>query len=196
MLNIGVLASHTGTNFQAVLDACQSGKLTARISTLISNNSSSGAMQRAQQAGVRTAHLSSKTHPGKTELDQAILSELKKTDTQLVVLAGYMKKLGPAVLNHYADHIINVHPSLLPKYGGHGFYGANVHQAVLDAGENETGATVHLVSGDYDTGPTLAQVHLPIQPDDNAESLAMRLRPLEHEMLVSVIQQFADQHPA
>ena len=192
MLNIGVLASHNGTNFQAILDACNSGLLAARVSVLISNNSRSGAMARAESAGIRTAHLSSKTHPGDDELDTAVAGVLQETDTELVVLAGYMKKLGPRVLTGWADRIINVHPSLLPRHGGHGFYGERVHQAILDAGDTETGATVHLVSGEYDTGPTLAQVRIPVNAGDDAASLASRLRPHEHALLIDVITQFAE----
>lgn len=191
MLKIGVLASHTGTNFQAIADACQHGDLNASLEILICNNSSAGVMERASRAGIPARHMSSATHPD--NLDQAICDALIQANTQLVVLAGYMKKLGPAVLNEFEDRIINVHPSLLPKYGGEGFYGARVHQAVLDAGESETGATVHLVNAEYDRGDTLLQEKISVKASDTAESLADRLRPIEHQLLINAIKNFSEE---
>ena len=107
------------------------------------------------------------------------------------MLAGYMKKLGPCLLSAYKDRIINVHPSLLPRHGGAGFFGSRVHEAVIEAGDSETGATVHLVNGDYDMGKTLMQEKIKVHADDTPEHLAERLHPIEHELLIKVIQQFA-----
>ena len=145
MLQIGVLASHTGSNFQAIVDACDTGRLSARVNLLICNNSQAKVMQRAADAGVTSLHLSSTTHPEPDALDQAIHTALMDAGVDLVILAGYMKKLGPKVLSSFEGHIINVHPSLLPKHGGAGYYGLKVHEAVLLAGDEVTGATVHLV---------------------------------------------------
>ena len=191
MLRIGVLASHEGTNFQAIAQACQAGELNAKIALLISNNARARVIARAKQFNVPALHLSSVTHRDPLLLDLAIRDALIQHDVELVVLAGYMKKLGSALIEKFKDRIINVHPSLLPKYGGAGYYGGAVHQAVIDAGDKQTGASVHLVDGEYDTGQVLQQEKITVQPNDNAETLADRLRPVEHQLLISVIDRFS-----
>jgi phosphoribosylglycinamide formyltransferase 1 len=195
MLRIGVLASHQGTNFQAIVDACQQGRVQAIVTLLICNNSDAPVMARARKAGVPAVHLSSLTHPSPGTLDEAMNNHLVGQKVDLIVLAGYMKKLGPSVLAAYQDRIINVHPSLLPRHGGAGFYGLRVHEAVIESGDSETGATVHLVNDDYDTGETLLQKKIKVYADDTADSLAERLYPIEHELLIEVIQQFAAGNP-
>lgn len=192
MIRLGVLASHTGTNFQAILDACQSTQLNAEVTVLISNNSRARVVTRAIEAGVPFKHLSSKTHPTPELLDIAMRNTLESHQVELVVLAGYMKKLGPAVLSRFHNRIINVHPSLLPRYGGVGFYGARVHEAVLAAGDTQTGATVHLVNEAYDDGAILLQESIEVEPGDTPESLAERLRPVEHRLLIQSISQFSE----
>ena len=117
---------------------------------------------------------------------------LAEENVDMVVLAGYMKKLGPRVLDAYRDRIINVHPALLPRHGGPGFYGSRVHKAVIEAGDSETGATVHLVNGEYDMGKTLLQEKITVEVNDTPDSLAERLHPIEHKLLIDVIQQFAE----
>ena len=119
-------------------------------------------------------------------------NHLAEENIDLVVLAGYMKKLGPRVLDAYRDRIINVPPSLLPRHGGPGFYGSRVHKAVIEAGDSETGATVHLVNSEYDMGKTLMQEKITVEVDDTPDSLAERLHPIEHQLLIEVIQQFAE----
>ena len=166
-MNIGVLASHEGTTLQAVLDACDGTRMPARISLVISNNSDAGALRRAQQAGVPTLHLSSKTHPAPDELDLAIESALKEHGAEIVLLAGYMKKLGPRTREAFAGRVINTHPALLPKFGGQGMYGAHVHRAVLEAKETLTGVTVHLVDQEYDAGAVIAQARVPVEAGEN-----------------------------
>lgn len=195
MMRIAVLASHGGTILQAVLDACASGELDAQVVLVISNNSNSGAMHRAQAAGTSTAHLSSTTHPKPEELDAAMAHALRAAGTDWVLLAGYMKKLGATVLNAYRERIINTHPALLPKYGGEGFYGRRVHEAVLDAGDTETGATLHLVDANYDSGPILAQVRVPVRPGDNAATLEERVKVAERKLVVATLAELA-QPPA
>lgn len=192
MLRIGVLASHQGTNFQAVVDACQQGRIRAHVALLICNNSNAPVMTRARKSGIPTVHLSSLTHPSPDLLDESMNNHLTEKNIDLVVLAGYMKKLAPRVLDAYRDRIINVHPSLLPHHGGPGFYGSRVHKAVLEAGDSETGATVHLVNSEYDMGKTLLQEKITVDIDDTPESLAERLHPIEHKLLIEVIQQFAE----
>ncbi|MBT3831197.1 MAG: phosphoribosylglycinamide formyltransferase [Gammaproteobacteria bacterium] len=191
MLRIGVLASHQGTNFQAIVSACQQGRVQANVALLICNNSDAPVMVRARKSGVPTVHLSSLTHSSSDVLDESMHNHLADKNIDLVVLAGYMKKLGPRVLKAYSGRIINVHPSLLPRHGGPGFYGSRVHKAVIESGDSETGATVHLVNDDYDMGKALLQEKITVKVDDTPDSLAERLHPIEHKLLIEVIQQFA-----
>jgi phosphoribosylglycinamide formyltransferase-1 len=190
-MNLGFLASGRGSNMQAVIDACKSRQLTAKPCVVISNNSGSGALARADQEGIPRYHLSGRTHPDPAQLDAAILDALLRHETELVILAGYMKKLGPRTLKRYAGRIINIHPALLPKFGGLGMYGARVHQAVLAAGDKETGVTIHLVDAQYDTGPVVAQCRVQVLTDDTVESLAQRVLEQEHRFLVETIRKIA-----
>ncbi|NQT14327.1 MAG: phosphoribosylglycinamide formyltransferase [Planctomycetes bacterium] len=157
-MNIGFLASHNGSNMQAIVDACKTGGLQASPAVVISNNGGSGALARARQEGIPWHHLSCKTHPDPEALDQAILEAMLKHVVDVVVLAGYMRKLGPRVLARFAGRILNVHPALLPRFGGKGMYGMHVHEAVVAAGETESGVSIHVVDAEYDTGPVIARV--------------------------------------
>jgi phosphoribosylglycinamide formyltransferase-1 len=176
---------------QAVIDACKSGRLNASPRVVISNNSGSGALQRAKHEGIACVHLSSATHPDADELDRAICDTLKQYEVDLVVLAGYMKKIGPLTLSAYCGRIINIHPALLPRFGGKGMYGARVHKAVLSSGIEETGVTVHVVDAQYDHGPILAQRRVPVRAGDTAESLADRVLEREHDLLVETLARIA-----
>jgi len=193
---IGILASHEGTNFQAIIDACEEGVLRARPVVAISNNSKARALERARQAGIPTAHLSSATHPDPNDLDQSILDMLTRFEVDLVVTAGYMKKLGPLTLAAYAGRIVNVHPSLLPRHGGPGMYGLNVHKAVLAAGDAETGITIHFVDADYDAGPVIAQTRVPVHANDTPEALAARVLAEEHRFLIRTLEKVIETTPA
>jgi phosphoribosylglycinamide formyltransferase-1 len=190
-VNIGVLASHEGTTLQAVLDACADEKFGAKVSVVISNNSESGALRRARAAGVSGYHLSSKTHPNPTELDRAICAALGSAAVDVILLAGYMKKLGPRALLAYAGRILNTHPALLPKFGGSGMYGMRVHRAVLAAGDRISGATLHLVEAEYDTGPIVAQCSVAVAEDDTPETLAERVQTAERALIVEVLHDIA-----
>lgn len=190
-LTIALFASHGGSNAQAIIDACAGGLLDGSVGVVISNNSQSGAMEKAAAAGIPSYHLSSKAYPEEERLDQAILKTLLKHEVNLIALAGYMKKLGPQTLRAFAGRIVNVHPSLLPKFGGHGMYGRRVHEAVLAAGERETGVTVHLVDEEYDEGPILAQARVPVLADDTADTLAERVLRREHQFYVETLQRIA-----
>jgi phosphoribosylglycinamide formyltransferase-1 len=186
-MNIGVLASGEGTTLQAVLDACASGRLPARVAVVISNNATAGALRRAQGAGVPARHLSAATVGGPQSLDQALSETLHEFAADWVLLAGYMKRLGPATLTRFAGRIINTHPALLPEFGGQGMFGANVHRAVLAAGRRTSGASVHWVDEDYDTGAVIAQVRVPVESGDSADSLALRVQAAERELVVEVL---------
>lgn len=192
MMRLAVLASHGGSILQAVMDACASRELHAEIVLVISNNSGSGALSRARAAGIPTAHLSSGTHPQPEQLDAAMVDALDDARADWVLLAGYMKKLGPRMLNDYRHRIVNTHPALLPKFGGRGFFGRRVHEAVLEAGDPETGATVHLVDEHYDAGPILAQVRVPVRSDDTAEALEERVKVAERKLVVATLAELAE----
>lgn len=187
-MNIGFLASHNGSNMQATIDACKSSALQATPVVVISNNSDSGALARARQEGIPACHLSGKTHPDPTALDRAILEALLRHDVNVVNLAGYMKKLGPETLSNFQGRILNIHPALLPKFGGKGMYGMHVHEAVIAAGETETGVSIHVVNADYDTGPVIAQTRVHIEPVDVPETLAERVLHREHTFLPETLQ--------
>jgi phosphoribosylglycinamide formyltransferase 1 len=186
-MNVAVLASGEGTTLQAVLDACAGGRVPARVAVVISNNAAAGALRRARSAGVPTRHLSAMTAGGAAGLDQALSDTLVEFASDLVLLAGYMKRLGPLTLAQFAGRIINTHPALLPDFGGQGMYGMNVHRAVLAAGHRTSGATVHWVNEDYDSGAVIAQVRVPVAPTDDAESLSARVQAAERELVVEVL---------
>ena len=190
-LRLGILASHTGTNLQAIIDACKSGQLDARVCAVISNNSGSGALRRARREGIPSYHLSGVTHPAEEELDSAILSVLESHDVDLVVLAGYMKRVGPRVLARYDRRILNTHPALLPRFGGEGMYGRFVHEAVLASGVETTGATVHLVDERYDHGPVIARREVPVLAGDTVDTLRARVLREEHRLYVETLRKIA-----
>jgi phosphoribosylglycinamide formyltransferase-1 len=181
-LRLGVLASHGGSNLQAVIDACRAGVVDGEVRVVISNNRSSTALE-----SLPTHHLSSKIHPEFDRLDEEIASLLELHDVNLVLLAGYMKKLGSRTLRRFPRRIINIHPALLPRFGGKGMYGRFVHEAVLSANESSTGVTIHLVDEDYDHGPVVDQCHVAVLEGDTVESLAQRVLAREHEFLVETL---------
>jgi len=187
-MNIGFLASHGGSNMQAIIDACKSGKLQATPAVVISNNSDSGAIARAETEGIPYYYLSGKTHPEPEELDRAILETFLRHSVDIIVLAGYMKKLGPKTLSRFRGRILNIHPALLPKYGGKGMYGIRVHEAVIAAGEKESGVSIHFVDENYDTGTIIAQTRVPVMPDDTPETLAARILVQEHILYPATLQ--------
>lgn len=190
-MKIGVLASHEGTTLQGLLDACADGRIPARIAVVVSNNGSSGALRRARQAGVTAVHLSSATHPDPEALDAAIRDALLGARVDVVFLAGYMKKLGPLVLASFAGRILNTHPALLPRFGGPGMYGDRVFEAVLAAGETESGASVHLVDAEYDSGAVLRQCRVPVLPGETPADLKARVQAAEKELVIETLAQIA-----
>ena len=190
-LRLGFLASHGGSNMQAILDACSDGRLLCEARVVVGNNSKSGALIRARDAGIACYHLSGHTHPDPGALDAAICDALQQHEVQVICLAGYMKLLGPRTLASFRGHILNIHPGLLPRHGGQGFYGLRVHEAVLAAGETESGATVHIVDAVYDNGPVLTQARVPVEPGDSPETLAARVLEQEHRLFLETLQKIA-----
>ena len=184
---IALLASHEGSLMQAVIDACEGGRLDATVRLVISNNSRAGALARAAKSGIASVHMSRQTHGDDERLDQAMKHALQRAEVDLVVLAGYMRPVGEHTLKAFPGRIINCHPALLPKYGGQGFYGQRVHRAVLDAGDTETGSTIHHVDEVYDRGPIIVQNCISVLPGDTVEALEARVKASEHELLIQAI---------
>lgn len=187
MLRIGVLASHEGTTLQCILDACASGRIKGHVVVVISNNSGSGALRRAAATGSASVHLSSATHGDAASLDVAIRDALLNAGAHVVFLGGYMKRLGPCTLATFQGRILNSHPALLPKFGGHGMFGDRVFEAVLAARELESGASVHFVEAEYDTGAVVRQGRVPVLPGDDVVSLKARVQACEREVVVDTL---------
>ena len=179
-MRVAVLASGGGTNLQALLDTCR-GAAPARVALTISNKRSAGALARAEAAGVVTAVLADPADGA------ALLALLTEHRIDLVVLAGYLKVVPEDVVDAFEGRMINIHPALLPSFGGPGMYGIRVHQAVLESGSTVSGPTVHLVSAEYDRGAIVAQWPVPVAPGDTPESLAARVLEVEHELLPAVV---------
>ena len=191
MLRIGVLASHEGTTLQCIIEACAIGRVDGNIVVVISNNGASGALSRANAVGIPTLHLSALTHPSREALDEAIAGALVGAKVDVVFLAGYLKRLGPATLAAFPGRALNTHPALLPKFGGQGMFGDRVFEAVLAAEEAETGVSVHLVESHYDTGRVIRQRRVPVQSTDSVGSLKARVRECEREVVVETLASIA-----
>lgn len=192
-LRIGFLASHGGSSMRTIVAAIRDGRLSHTIPAVaISNNSQSPALAFARESGIPTYHLSDHTHPDPEALDSAILAALRRHEATLVILSGYMRKIGSRTLAAYEGRILNIHPALLPDFGGKGMYGDRVHAAVLAAQAPVSGATVHLVDAEYDHGRTLAQHRVPVLPDDTVQSLGDRVRAAEGPLYVHVLRAIAD----
>lgn len=172
---------------RAIVAACRAGALSAQPAILISNNRDSGAIAWAVENALPWAHISARVQGSDQAADTAIATALRDAGADLVVLAGYMRKLGPATLSAFKRRILNVHPALLPKFGGQGMYGRHVHEAVLRAGEAETGATIHIVDEEYDHGPVVAQARVVVAPDDTATTLATRVQAAEQVLYPEVL---------
>lgn len=191
-LKLGVLASGGGSNLQSIIDSSENGSLSADVVLVISNNSCAGALERARRHGIDALHISSVTEGSAETADTRIVDEMRARSVDLVILAGYMKKIGSSLLETYAGRILNIHPALLPKFGGKGMYGMRVHEAVVAAGETESGPTVHLVDDKYDHGTILGQMKVPVLPEDTPETLQRRVLEQEHALFPAVIQTIAE----
>ena len=181
-LPVAVLVSGGGTNLQALLDALRQSPV-ARVAHMVSSRPDSGALERARRAGV----------PATVLADAASADEVSTAlgDARLVVLAGYVKRIPPAVVARFRWRMINIHPALLPAFGGPGMYGRRVHAAVLASGAALSGATVHYVDEEYDHGPVIAQWPVPVRPDDTPDALAARVLAVEHRLLPLVVLELA-----
>jgi phosphoribosylglycinamide formyltransferase 1 len=190
-LHIAVFASHGGSNLQALIDGCVSGQIAGEIVLVISNNRKAYALERARIHQVETLVISDTEFDSETAFAQELLSQLAAHSIGLICLAGYMKKMPIDVIRAYRNRILNIHPALLPKFGGKGMYGIHVHEAVLAAGEKETGVTIHVVDEVYDNGRILAQRRVAVQPDDTPESLQHRVLEIEHQLYPETVARIA-----
>ena len=186
-MNIGILASHNGTTAAAVIEGCRRGRIAGRVAAVVSNNSGAEVLELARSMGCMTYHLSRATHPEPEELDRAVTGVFLHQDTDVLLLAGYLRKVGPVTLAAFAGRVLNIHPSLLPRYGGEGMYGMAVHQTVIEAGDTETGASVHVVTAQYDEGEVIARAAVSVAPDDDAKSLDLKVRVVERELIVATL---------
>lgn len=191
-MRIAVFASHGGSDMQAIIDGCKEGAIHAEVALIISNNSDSMAMERAEREGIDHYHLSAKKCGSEEALESRVLELLERYKIDMIFLAGYMRKLGGKVLDAYHNRVFNIHPALLPKYGGKGMYGIHVHEAVIAAGDPVSGVTIHRVNNQYDSGDIIAQAEVPVLPGDDAETLAARVLEREHRFLVEIISKIAD----
>ena len=188
-LKLGFLASRNGSSFRAILDAIEDGRLAAEACMLVSNNRKSGALEFAQARGV--PHLCLPTERDPVTADLALRDAMVAAGVELIVLSGYLRKLGPATLSRYKNRVLNIHPGLLPEFGGEGMYGRRVHEAVIAAGAPVSGATIHLVDEEYDRGPVLATRTLTLAPGESVDSLEARVTALEPLFFVETLQAIA-----
>lgn len=184
-LKLGFLASGNGTSARAIVGAIQAGELAAEARLMVSNNRKAPALDWAREAGVPTLCMPTQADPDGA--DQSLAAELVSHGVELIVLSGYLRRLGPATLAKYSGRILNIHPGPLPEFGGHGMYGRRVHEAVLAANARESGVAIHLVDEEYDRGPIVAQRAVAIEPGDTPELLEARVNAVEPRFFVEVL---------
>ena len=190
-LRLGFLVSHGGSSMRAIVAAIHAGELAAEARLVVSNNRNCPALDFARAEGLAWRHISATSEGGAEAADLAIAETMQAAGVELIVLSGYLRKLGPRTLERYRGRILNIHPGLLPKYGGQGMYGRRVHEAVLAAGESVSGASVHLVDGDYDTGPVIAQQTVQLLPGDSAEDIERRVMAAEPGLFVETLRRIS-----
>ena len=195
MLNVAVFGSGRGSNFQAILTALEQGSLPGvAIRLVISNSSSAGILDIARTQCIPAFHLSRKQFPSEETFTDALLALLERHGVDFIALAGYMKRVPARVVAAFRGRIINIHPALLPRFGGSGMYGRRVHEAVLASGETVSGATVHFVDEEYDHGAIILQQRVPVLTTDTPETLASRVLEAEHEAYPEALRRLAAQH--
>lgn len=191
---LSFLASHGGSAAKEIIRAIQNKTLNADIGLVITNNQHSAIYQWCRENKTRITCINSSTHPDIDQEDIAIKNALITAQTEYVILSGYMKRIKSQTLQSFSNKILNVHPALLPKYGGQGMYGDRVHQAVLDAKEKVSGASIHFINDIYDDGPIIAQKEVPVHTDDTVESLRQRVQAIEAVLYIESISQIIKSH--
>lgn len=194
MINIGVLISGGGSNLQAVIDACEYGVLKglARVVVVVSNKTDAFGLERAKMHDIPSKFIDPRGFADNASYCAKITEEMKKRNVELVCLAGFMRMVDPGLITAFRGKVINIHPALLPNYGGKGMYGHFVHEAVIKAGEKESGATVHWVNEVYDSGPVILQKKVPVMTDDTPAALAKRVLEVEHLIYPEAIRMLVD----
>lgn len=187
MMRILVLISGNGSNLQTILDSCADGKIAGQVVGVISNKADAYGLVRAKEAGVATATLAQQQFASREEYDAALLALMNDYQPDLVVLAGFMRILSADLVRHFAGRMVNIHPSLLPKYQG-----LHTHQRAIDAGDDEHGASVHFVTEELDGGPVILQARVPIFEGDEADEVAARVQVQEHSIYPLVVQWFCE----
>lgn len=192
MTNIAVFISGGGTNLQAIIDAIKRNEINARINLVFSNRKNAYGLERAKKEKIETLYLNRKDYLSNEEYDEEILKKLEKKKIDLIVLAGYLNILTNKIISKYDRKIINIHPSLIPSFCGSGYYGENVHKAVIEKGVKFTGATTHFVDENIDTGTIILQDIVPVEFDDDYKSVAKKVLVKEHKILVKTIKAFCE----
>jgi phosphoribosylglycinamide formyltransferase 1 len=185
---IVVLASGSGSNFQSILRAIDRGEVDAKVVRLIASRPGIGAIEKAHAANIPSVVIQKSSFKITEDFEAALIAEIQTLNPDLIVLAGYLVQIPVSLICMFPGRIINIHPSLLPDFGGKGFYGLKVHEAVIKSGKKITGCTVHVVTDNYDEGPILAQRTVSVDADDTPESLAKKVLELEHTLLPETIQ--------
>ena len=185
--DVVVLLSGTGSNLQALIDSTRTGDSPVRIAAVISNRSDAYGLQRARDAGIETRDLDHKAFEGREAFDSALIELIDAFNPKLVVLAGFMRILSADFVRHYEGRLLNIHPSLLPKYKG-----LHTHQRALDAGDSEHGCSVHFVTEELDGGPLVVQAVVPVESSDSAQTLAQRVHTQEHRIYPLAVRWFAE----
>ena len=190
MKKIAIFASGGGSNFREIYNQIQKGDIPAKIVLVVSNNPQCGSIIFASEQGLENFIVNDTRFPNPDTRDKLLLQALLKAEVELICLAGYMRLLPKRIVKEYKDRILNIHPALLPQFGGKGFYGMKVHEAVIDAGAAESGATVHLVDEEYDHGKIIAQKKVKVRDGDTAKTLAKRVLKVEHDLYPKVVKAF------
>lgn len=191
MYNLVVFASGNGSTLQSIIDNINKEKLKAQINLVISDNENAYALKRARKSNINTYIIKNKNL---NDIDEELIAICANYEIDLIVLAGYLKMIGPKLIGNYT--IINTHPSLLPKYGGKGMYGMNVHKAVVEAKEKFTGSTVHFVNNEYDRGKIISQTKIEILPEDTPEDVSEKVQAIEKIQLNQVLNKFVKKEEA
>ncbi|MDP8228671.1 MAG: phosphoribosylglycinamide formyltransferase [Candidatus Electryoneaceae bacterium] len=194
MINLAIFLSGGGSNFKAIAHAIESGELDARIVLIAGNRADAKGLEIAGQMNIPTAVFNRAEFDKGSQFANYMLSTLKKYSVDLIVLAGYLRKIPPIVVRKYRKRILNIHPALLPQFGGKGMYGMNVHRAVIESGVKESGVSIHYVDEIYDHGEIIGQLRIPVLPDDTPEQLATRILEVEHQFYPKVLKQIVNEY--
>lgn len=191
-MNIAVFASGRGSNFQAILHAIEHGMLPARVTLVVCNKAEAGALEIARSRNIPSVHISQQAFPAEDSYVAKLLELLARHEADIIALAGYLKRISSPVVQKFRNKILNVHPALLPSFGGPGMYGMHVHEAVIQSGAKISGATVHVVDEEYDRGPIVLQKAVDVAESDTPESLAAKVLKVEHEIYPLALKAFAE----